>query len=253
MTEQAVTREKIGEAIVVTLRWTDRRNALGPEEAAAVADELEEAARSDAAGLILSGEGAFCAGGDLRAFAEISASMDAAEIRTRVYGNVQRMIRALGTAPMPTIAAVDGAAVGLGMDMALACDTRLIGPQGWLQQGWGRAGLISATGGTAFLQRLHPGLVWRLLAEQPRLDAEDCARLGLGEAGDPSALEASLARVEALGAIPRDVLSAYAEIARPDWPSDAYFERCADLQAGFIGSQRFRDLAARVLEQTASR
>ena len=68
-----VSLESVGHAAVVTLRWTDRRNALGPSEAREVAEAIREAATSGAHGIVLTGEGAFCAGGDLKAFADISA------------------------------------------------------------------------------------------------------------------------------------------------------------------------------------
>jgi enoyl-CoA hydratase/carnithine racemase len=250
----SVSVEDVGNAAVVTLGWVDRRNALGPAEARMVAEAIDQAGASDASTVILTGTGAFCAGGDLRRFAELSAALDVSEIRAHVYGHVQAMVRALRRAPVPTIAAVDGPAVGLGMDLALACDMRFVGPDGWLQQGWGRAGLISATGGTAFLERTARGSVWALLADQPRLDQARCRELGLGELGLPTAREAALARTESLASVPRDVLSAYAEIARDGvWPDDEYLERCADLQARLIGSQRFRDLATRLLDEAEGR
>ncbi|CAN5294497.1 enoyl-CoA hydratase-related protein [soil metagenome] len=243
------TVETSGSAVVFTLRWTDRRNALGPGEARELADAVEEASKDEtASALILTGEGALCAGGDLRAFADVSAKNTPAQIRTRVYGDVQRIVRNLRDAPMPTIAAVDGAAVGLGLDLALACDMRFVGEKGWVRQGWGNAGLISATGGTWFLEQARRGLLWSLLADQPKIDAAGAVALGLADAGGPSALDSALERAEKLSALPREVLDAYAKLARPEsWPTDDYFETCADYQSEFIGSERFRTLAAKLL------
>lgn len=243
-----VTIETRGSASIVTLRWTERRNALGPAEARAVADAILEAGQGSSSALVITGEGAFCAGGDLRAFADISARLTPREIRDHVYGDVQAIIRALGQAAMPTIAAIDGPAVGLGMDIALACDTRFVGARGWMRQGWGSAGLISATGGTWFLEHARRGRIWGLLADQPKLDAAACLELDLAEPSSPSGLDSALERVEALARVPRDVLSAYAVLARREnWPSDEYFDACADFQSEFIGSERFRTMAAAVL------
>jgi enoyl-CoA hydratase/carnithine racemase len=253
-----VTVERSGAAVIVTMRWTERRNALGPEDAVAVGDAIEQAGREEAASaLVLTGEGAFCAGGDLATFAALSAQHTPEEIRTTVYGKVQRIVRLLRDFPLPTIAAVDGAAVGLGADLALACDTRFIGPAGWLRQGWGAAGLISATGGTWFLEKARRGQIWELLADQPKLGAAEAVARGLADAaGDAgsgagsSGLAAALDRAEKLSAIPLEVLKAYAVLARPaGWPEDDYFETCADYQSRFIGGERFRALAGSILER----
>ena len=232
---------------VITLRWTEKRNALNPDDARVIADAIDQAT-SESDCVILTGEGAFCSGGDLRAFAEISATKTHGEIRDHVYRDVQRMFRSIELAPVPVIAAVDGPAVGLGMDLALAADMCVVGPSGWLQQGWGRAGLIAGTGGVSFLQTTAPGLVWRLLATQERLDAQTCAELGLAEVATLSGLTQALGRAQDLIAMGHDVLSAYVRLARPlTWPAPEHFALAAETQARFIGSAQFRELAARVL------
>lgn len=240
--------EMVDHAVVVTMRWTDARNALGPKEAAAVADAIEDASVRRASALILTGEGAFCSGGDLKSFAELSEGYTPAGVRRRVYGHVQRIFRGLRSASIPTIAAVDGAAVGLGMDLALACDMRFVGPRGWMQQGWGRLGLIPAGGGAWFLERTAPGLLWELLEDQRRLDAMACQEFSLGQAVSPTAREAALQRAEALSRMAPERLSSYCELSRlPRWPTGDYLERCADYQADFIGSVDFQRAARDVL------
>ena len=243
-----LTVENPAEGIaLLTLRWTEKRNSLNPDNTREIADAITEAARVNDV-LILTGEGAFCSGGDLRAFAEISATKTVEEIRQHVYGDVQRMLRAIYESPVPVLAAVDGAAVGLGMDLAMACDSTLVGPEGWFQQGWARAGLIAGTGGIAMLQIAHPKLLVKLLATQDRLGATACDELGLGEVALPTALLAALERARGLQQIDREVLAAYMELSRSViWPPPEHLERCAELQAGFIGSERFRALANKVL------
>jgi len=241
-------RESVSEKVeIITLRWPEKRNSLAPEDAREVAKAITDASAA-ADCVVLTGDGAFCSGGDLRRFAEISASVDHATLRDHVYGDIQAMMRSIEASPVPVIAAVDGAAVGLGLDLALACDMCFVGPDGWLQQGWGRAGLIAGTGGIAFLQRLHPRLIWRMLAEQERLSAERCAELGLAEMGKPTAREAAICRAEQLAAIGRDVLSTYTVLARAQtWPDTAHMRHSAESQARYIGSTQFRELAARIL------
>jgi enoyl-CoA hydratase/carnithine racemase len=57
---------------VLTFRWTDKRNALNPDDAQAIVAAIEQASAT-ASLLIVTGEGAFCSGGDLPAFAALSA------------------------------------------------------------------------------------------------------------------------------------------------------------------------------------
>lgn len=243
-----------GGAAVVTLDWPEKRNALSADDAVEVAEAIRAAGASGAAAVVLTGAGAFCSGGDLRFFSELSASISVQQIRTRVYEDVHSMMRALGAVPVPTIAAVDGPAIGLGLDLALACDQRFVGPGGWLRQGWATAGLVHGTGGMAMLEHLAPGLVWRLLATQDKLDASACDRLGLGEPGEPSALDASIIRADQFAVLPREALEAYVELGRPvRWPDEAHFTRSADLQAQLIGSEPFREFSRAVLARTAGR
>src|SRR5439155_6126032 len=149
-----------GPAAVVTMSWPEQRNALGPEEATQVADALRQAASdTGVAGVVLTGEGAFCAGGNLKA-ASTRVEMPPEERRTLVYGAFQGLIGALVSLPVPTVAAVDGPAVGMGLDLALACDSRFIGPEGWVSQGWGRMSLVPATGGVLLLQLRAPDILW---------------------------------------------------------------------------------------------
>jgi enoyl-CoA hydratase/carnithine racemase len=237
-----------GAAAVVTLAWTAKRNALGPAEADEVAAAVREAGACARGAVVLTGEGAFSAGGDLPAIAEISRTHTREEIRDTVYGRFQGMIRSLRECPVPTVAAVDGAAVGLGLDLALAGDVRLVGPRGWVQQGWARAGLVAGTGGVGLLARLRPGLLWELLSSAERIGSAECARLGIGEACEGIALEAALARAEMFGTLDRDLLGHYAELDRAaSWPPAEHFTESARIQSGLIASERFRSFAERAL------
>jgi len=130
-----VITELAGPAALVVLDWPQRRNALGPDEANEVAAALRAAAgQPDVRGIVLTGNGAFCAGGDLGGMVA-RADMPPEERRALVYGAYQGLIRTLVELPVPTVAAVDGPAVGMGFDIALACDSRFIGPDGWLHTG----------------------------------------------------------------------------------------------------------------------
>jgi enoyl-CoA hydratase/carnithine racemase len=230
--------DRDGGVVTIELDFVDRRNALGPEDARALGDALSEARPGVA--LILTGRGAFCAGGDLRAFADASRELTEEGVHDIVYSAVQRMIRLLRECPVPTIAALDGAAVGLGMDLALACDMRFVGPSGWMRQGWASAGLIAGAGGIALLERLNPTVLWKLIAQQPKLDGASCERLGLAEDAPGGALAAAKERARAFESLPSDVLHAYVNLSRAGWPPAERFDAAAQYQAHFIHSAEFR-------------
>ncbi|WP_181779849.1 enoyl-CoA hydratase/isomerase family protein [Pseudonocardia pini] len=244
-----------GTVAVVTMRWPGKRNSLSPEDGDALTAAITAAgADPSVTGLVLTGEGAFCSGGDLRAFAELSRTTPSDEVHLTVYGRMQAIVRALRDCPVPTVAAVDGPAIGLGLDLALACDMRFVGPRGYLMQGWARAGLVHGVGGVPLLERVAPGLLWRLVAEQEKLGPVECAALDLGEVGEPDALTAATTRIEKLAPVARDVLAHYVTLSRmASWPAEEQFEAAGRIQGGLIGSQRFRDLTEQVLGADAGR
>jgi enoyl-CoA hydratase/carnithine racemase len=237
-----------GTRATVTMCWPRQRNALGLDEAQELATAIREARRPDTTALVLASDGAFSAGGKLPEFVRLGRELDPEELSDRVYGVMQDVVRALAECPVPTIAAVDGPAIGLGMDIALACDMRFIGPDGYLLQGWGRAGLIPGTGGVQLLERLDPTLLWRLLADQPRLDADACARAGLAEVGSPSAASAAAVRAERLSGLGRPTLEAYVALSRSSrLPTEDHNRLAARLQGVLLTSSQFQQRAAALL------
>lgn len=104
--------------------------------------------------MILTGAGdAFCAGGDLDEL-ERWSRLPAEQVGSVLYETFQRMIRVIRSTPAIVIAAVNGAAVGAGMDLALACDLRIASAEARFGQVWVRLGVIPGTGGAALTQLL---------------------------------------------------------------------------------------------------
>lgn len=240
-------------ALVVTLDFAHKRNALNADDAVELDDALQNAstraAEAGLAAVIVTGDGAFCSGGDLPYFAALGANSSPEEVRSTVYTKMQNVMRALFRCAVPTIAAVDGPAIGLGMDLALACDMRFVGPRGYLMQGWARAGLIAGTGGVGFLARLAPAAFWSLTTEQTKVCFDNAASYGLAEAGEPDALTAAVARADRLNEVMgSQVAGHYATLARQArWPREEEFKASAQIQGGLITSERFRAMAERVL------
>ena len=113
-----------GRVAVVTLTDGDRRNALTApmvEEIVAAFDAIE--ANVEIGAVVVTGEPpAFCAGADLGDLGSTNADPEAGK---RGLLNIYEGFLRVGRCPLPTIAAVNGAAVGAGMNLALVCDVRL--------------------------------------------------------------------------------------------------------------------------------
>lgn len=239
---------------VVTLDWPHQRNALGPDEAGELTEALQSAAASpDVSAVVLTGRGAFCAGGHLPAIAALAAQGEDV-VRAAVYGRFQGMMRALLGIPLPTIAAIDGPAVGLGFDLALACDSRFVGPGGWCRQGWGAVGLVPGTGGELLLRRLAPTLLWDLLADGTKLGPAEMEHLGLGRIAIASASSAAMERGRKLSALPRSTVEGYVQLHRRELRErmDVHLAACLDIQVGLICSEEFRRRTAEILGPPSS-
>lgn len=239
--------ERVGPAAVITFDRAHRRNSLSPPQARGLTAVLEDVgADPSISGVVLTGNGAFCAGGDMKAIVSVIDKGEDA-LRTVVYGAFQRLMRTLVRVPVPVVAAVDGAAVGFGFDLALACDCRFIGPQGWMRQGWAVGGAVPATGGVLFLERIRPDLLWQLLDGQRRVDGADAERLGLGEATSGPAVDAAVRRVTSFAQVPAATLRRYVDLARRDLRQrlEDYLPVALDHQVACFTSSEFRAFTER--------
>ncbi|MFC7075188.1 enoyl-CoA hydratase/isomerase family protein [Haloarcula halophila] len=162
-----------GDVCTVTLDRPEKRNALTWE----ALDDLETAvAGTSAPVVVLRGAGeAFCAGADLAIVDELDADT-AAEFAA--LG--QRVARTIETYDGAVVAAVDGAARGGGVELALACDLRVATPAATFAETGVRLGLFGAWGGTVRLPRIVGESAALDLALTGRtVDATEALRLGL--------------------------------------------------------------------------
>jgi enoyl-CoA hydratase/carnithine racemase len=241
-----IVTQRHGQVSEVRLEWPAVRNALGPAEGRELRLALEaELADPTVGALVLSAEGkAFCAGGNLPEILALGRQGPDA-VRDKIYGEFQGVFRAINSARVPVITAVEGPAVGLGCDLALAGSATFIGPQGWLAQGWIKAGLIPATGGTHYVKRRGgQQSVFRMLAAD-RVDGPTAEAWNLAIAAD-DARAAALEMAKALAAFPRGPLEAVVDLARMDEPA-AHLSAALDYQVGFITHPDFAAFAARLL------
>ncbi len=142
-----------GHIAVVELNDPARRNALSLDmvaELIAAFDAIEVAGGVRAV-VVAAAPPAFCAGADRALLDGVSDNPDEAASRLgAIYEGFLRVARC----PVPTIAAVDGPAVGAGMNLALACDVRVAGPDALFDPRFVQLGLHPGGGHTWMLQRI---------------------------------------------------------------------------------------------------
>lgn len=160
--EQAVTEPVLVSrqdgVTVLTLNRPESRNALSDD----VVDAVEDAVRAINADLgvravILTGSGSsFSSGGNVKDMRGRQGMFQGspAEIREGYRRGIQRLPRALYHCEVPTIAAVNGPAIGAGLDLALMCDIRIASTTAKFAESFLKLGIVPGDGGTWFLPRV---------------------------------------------------------------------------------------------------
>ena len=159
MTYEQITYEKADGIATITLNRPERMNAFTPQ----MLDEwyaalLDSHTDTDVRVVILTGaDRGFCAGADLSGGEGVSLlhrSASQVDNRNVLRDSVQRSPRLVSSMEKPYIAAVNGAAVGAGMDMASMCDVRFASEAARFGMTYVRVGLIPGDGGCFFLPRI---------------------------------------------------------------------------------------------------
>lgn len=187
---------------LITINDPDRRNAVTADISAALRAAVQAAeADANVHAVIVTGAGkAFCAGANLTALG--AATEDGLRV---IYDG----FLAVANCSLPTIAAVNGPAVGAGLNLALAADVRIAGPSALFDPRFQKLGIHPGGGATWMLQRgVGPQVARASLLFGMRFDAEAAVRYGLAldVAEDPVAAARELAAGPA--SAPRDVVIA---------------------------------------------
>jgi 2-(1,2-epoxy-1,2-dihydrophenyl)acetyl-CoA isomerase len=175
---QTLLVDRAGAVATIAMNRPEARNALDlamRNELNGALDEIE--ADRDARVVILTGAGGhFCAGGDVKT---MSRRHTATEGRARLH-LLNRFVIRLFNFPKPTIAMVDGVAVGAGCNIALACDIVVASDRARFGEVFARIGLVPDGGGTWLLPRLV-GLAKakELVFSADIIDAAEALRIGL--------------------------------------------------------------------------
>lgn len=117
-----ITRDEA--VTTIELQRPERRNALNSQLVAELKAAIEDAATHDVRAIVLTGQGTvFCAGADL------SGDAFAADYPERLMA----LHHSIAEVPVPVIGAINGAAIGAGLQLAMVCDLRVVAPEAYFQ------------------------------------------------------------------------------------------------------------------------
>ena len=166
----------------LTLNRPERLNALGGTMRDDLYDAVTKSASDPNIGvLVITGAGrGFCSGGDVKSMNERDQSGQAQSAHERFAPLRDRIILAMRDCQKPVIAAVNGAAAGAGMNLALACDMRIASTTAKFSQAFVKRGLHPDWGGTYFLPRIVGiAKTCELIFTGETIDAAEALRLGI--------------------------------------------------------------------------
>jgi len=171
----------------ITMNRPDAMNAMSNDMMSGLADALDRCADDDSVRAVVltgAGERAFCAGGDVKGMASRrTGNGPAPTIDDRInslHENMRRTSLRIHTLPKPTIAAVNGFAMGAGLSLALACDLRVMSETAQMGTAFAGVALAGDYGGTWYMTRLIGSAKAReLYFLNDRVPADKALQLGL--------------------------------------------------------------------------
>jgi enoyl-CoA hydratase/carnithine racemase len=192
MSFEAITLDIAERIATISLNRPERLNALSE----AMRTELHTAvvdcgANDDVRVIVITGTGrGFCSGGDVKTMNERNEAGASTNFEEKVAPARDQAVLAMRDSPKPIIAAVNGAAAGAGMNVALACDIRIASSNARFGQTFTRRGLHPDWGGTYFLPRIvGMAKACELIFTGKMIDADEALRLGIvSEVVEPDAL-----------------------------------------------------------------
>ncbi|MBI5968759.1 MAG: enoyl-CoA hydratase/isomerase family protein [Deltaproteobacteria bacterium] len=154
MSEPHILYRTEGHIAIITLNRPEAKNAFTPEMINLWRQSLEEARADDNVRVIIvTGKGdTFCSEGDIRDMA--AGKLRSLEMKKFLWEGVHRIVFTLEDLDKPVIAAINGAAMGAGLDMAIMCDLRVCSDKARLGESYILLGLVPGDGGAYFLPKL---------------------------------------------------------------------------------------------------
>ena len=226
MNKDPVTTEKLDDIWIVTLSRPEVRNAVDSATARALHAAFL-AFEDDASAKVAVFHGAhghFCAGWDLQFGAKLAAAGDSGGLDLGFEADDLRALGPMGPSRLqlskPVIAAVSGAAVAGGMELALWCDLRVMEEDAYFGVYCRRFGVPLIDGGTVRLPRLIGlGHAMDLILTGRKVEAAEALQMGLANRVVPmgQAREAAVALAQQLAAFPQATMLADRESAYAQW------------------------------------
>ncbi|MFC1900585.1 enoyl-CoA hydratase/isomerase family protein [Chloroflexota bacterium] len=181
METQDLLYKKENGIATITLNRPDKMNPLMREISNGIFESMEDASNDDNVRvIIITGTGrAFCSGADVKAMAERATNPEAQQV-TQSSPPRKHFALLFHECEKPVIAAINGVAIGVGLDIALACDIRIASDRAQLSEAYIRRGITPAAGGTYFLPKLV-GIdkACQLIFTGDMVDAKEAERIGL--------------------------------------------------------------------------
>jgi enoyl-CoA hydratase/carnithine racemase len=182
MTYECLLYEVKDGIATLTLNRPERLNALGGTLRQDLHDAVTRAgADPEVRVMVVTGAGkGFCSGGDVKAMGEAKAAQRERPLLEKIAPGRDRTLLAMREAPQPIIAAVNGAAAGAGMNLALGCDLRIASTSAKFTQAFVKRGLHPDWGGTYFLPRVvGMAKACEMIFTGEVIDAAEALRLGI--------------------------------------------------------------------------
>jgi enoyl-CoA hydratase/carnithine racemase len=176
--------QKLGQLAQITLDRENARNAYSDAMIASLEAAFDEAERDqEVRCVVLTGSGrTFSAGGDVKAMLDKTGMFegDPAALRARYLAGIQRVPRRIARFEKPLIAAVNGPAIGAGLDLACMCDVRIAAREALFGSTFVKLGLVPGDGGAYLLSRVigFPRALELMLTGR-LIDGAEAERIGL--------------------------------------------------------------------------
>ncbi|MEH7075068.1 enoyl-CoA hydratase/isomerase family protein [Neobacillus drentensis] len=224
MFSYTIERQEMG-YLLFTITRSEKRNAINFDVMEGLAEAIKRCSQPDIKALVITGKDdrAFCSGGDLSVFHQLRTKEEA-------YGMLSKManiLYSLLTLPIPTIALVNGTAIGGGCELAVACDFRLAREgikAGFVQ---GKQAITTGWGGGSILaEKLPNSNALKLLMDAEQVTAQQLKEIGFIDAiYKDDSLRACESFIEKMIGNDINVLKSYKQIWIRKWEQAKLRER----------------------------